>query len=323
MISCVKHVVQRPLCLAISGFLRYDILKKGCVSMAKKMYKIPYGLNSSYGDMEIAFQTKEGIGSKPLPVKVIISYLFSAMMCFFMVAKSFVRFGSILQIILFVVLWVALTFVLLSYDATRRMQIELVATLINYIPRGAREIITRMSSSALPFYRIAGIKSISKKNGVVEYVDGTYGYWYRVVGSASILLFDKDKQMILDRVDNFYRKMNTDAEIVFMTTKSSQQVYKQIASLKRKYDSLASDDPDLKNLANEQFRTLRDYVGSSFKCIHQYMVIKADNKEMLLQTKNIVQSEVENSSLMIKRCVPMYYDDIVATLELVYRGKGR
>ena len=287
------------------------------------MYKIPYGLNSSYGDMQMTLKTNDGIQSKPLPMKVVLSYICSAMLCFFMIAKTFVSYGSFLQIALFVVLWVALSFVLLSYDATRRMQIELVATLINYIPRQAREIITRKSANALPFYRIAGIKSISKKTGLVEYVDGTYAYWYRVVGSASILLFEADKRLILDRVDNFYRKMNTDAEVIFMTTKSSQQVYKQIAALKRKYDNLASDDPDLKELANEQFRTLRDYVGSSFKCIHQYMVIKADNKEMLQQTKNVLQSEVENSSLMIKRCVPMYYNDIVATLELVYRGKGR
>ena len=296
---------------------------KGRVRMAKKVYKIPYGLNSSYGDMQITLQTKDGLGAKPLPIKVIVSYLFSAMLCFFMLSKSFVRYGTALQMFLFVVLWIALTFVLLSYDSTRRMQIELIATLINYLPKNAREIITRRDSNALPFYRIAGIKSISKKNGLVEYIDGTFGFWYRVVGSASILLFEDDKSMILDRVDAFYTKMNTDAEIIFMTTKSSQQVYKQIANLKHKYDSLESDDPDLKALANEEFRTLRDYVGSSFKCIHQYMVIKADNREMLMQTKNVLQSEVENSSLMIKRCVPMYYDDIVSTLELVYRGKGK
>lgn len=291
--------------------------------MAKRMYKIPYGLNATYGDMQMSFQAKNGVGSKPMPIKVVISYLMSALLCFFVIMKTFVSCGTFLQIALFVVLWVMLTLVLFSYDATKRMQIELIATLINYIPKTAREIITRKDANAFPFYRIAGIKSISKKNGVVEYVDGTYAYWYRVVGSASILLFESDKQMILDRVDNFYRKMNTDAEIIFMTTKSSQQVYKQIASLKRKYDNLASDDPDLRELANEEFRTLRDYVGSSFKCIHQYMIIKADNKEMLIQTKNIVQAEVENSSLMIKRCVPMYYEDITATLELVYRGKGR
>ena len=76
-------------------------------------------------------------------------------------------------------------------------------------------------------------------------------------------------------------------------------------------------------MANAEFRTLKDYVGSSFKCIHQYMVVKADNFEMLQQTKNILASEVENSTLMIKRCMPMYYEDILATLELIYKGKGR
>ena len=175
----------------------------------------------------------------------------------------------------------------------------------------------------MPFYQIVGIESVDENTGLVKYTDGTFAYWYRVVGSASILLFDADKQAILDRVDNFYRKMNTDSEVIFITTKSSQQIYKQVLALKRKYDNLEVRDPDLIMLANEQFSTLKDYVGDSFKCIHQYMVIKADNKEVLMQTKNIIASEAENSSLMIKRCIAMYKDDILAALQLIYSGKGR
>lgn len=291
--------------------------------MAKNMYKIPFDLNANYSDMEISLKGKDGVGPKPMPVKVILAYVVSAMMCFMAVTKTVVRYGNGLQIALFIVLWVLMTLVLLRYDGTKRMQIELIPTLMSYVSRSSRVVITRSTSSAMPFYQIVGIESVDPRTGLVRYADGTFAYWYRVVGSASILLFEADKRAILDRVDNFYRKMNTDAEVLFVTTKSSQQVYKQIAALKRKYDALTVRDPDLVALANEQFRTLKEYVGNSFKCIHQYMIIKADNKEMLLQTKNVVQSEVENSSRMIKRCVPMYRDDILATLQLIYSGKGR
>ena len=287
------------------------------------MYKIPFDLNASYSDMEISLKGKDGVGPKPMPVKVILAYLVSAMMCFMVVTKTIVKYGSAFQIFLFVVLWILLTLVLLKYDGTKRMQIELIPALMSYVAKSSRVVITRLTSSAMPFYHIVGVESIDPKSGLVKYTDGTYAYWYRVVGSASILLFEADKRAILDRVDNFYRKMNTDAEILFITTKSSQQIYKQVASLKRKYDALTVRDPDLVALANEQFRTLKDYVGDSFKCIHQYMVIKADNREMLLQTKNVVQAEVESSSRMIKRCIPMYRDDILATMQLIYSGKGR
>lgn len=287
------------------------------------MYKIPYGLNATYGDMEISFQGKNGVGSKPIPVKVVLGYLCSALLCFFMVSKTIVSSGTFLQIALFVILWIGFTIVLLKYDPTHRLQAALIPTLLNYVRKSDRLVLTRKSSNAIPFYNIAGIKSIDEKSGLVEYLDGSFAYWYRVVGSASILLFDEDRRAILDRVDNFYRKLNTDCEILFITTKSSQQVYKQIMNLKRRYDALEVRDPELLEVANAEFRTLRDYVGSSFKCIHQYMVVKADNFEMLQQTKNLLAAEVESSTKMIKRCIPMYYDDILATLELIYKGKGR
>lgn len=287
------------------------------------MYKIPYDLNTSYGDMEISFQSKNGVGSKPIPIKVVLAYLCSVLMCFFAITKTVVRTGTGLQIFLFVVLWAGFTLVLFKYDATKRLQAALVPTLLGYISKSDRNVRTQSNSNVVPFYNIVGIKGINEKTGLVEYMDGTYAYWYRVVGSASILLFDDDRARILDRVDNFYRKLNTDCEVLFITTKSSQQVYKQIMNLKRRYDNLQVRDPDLLEVANAEFRTLKDYVGSSFKCIHQYMVVKADNFEMLQQTKNVLASEVENSTLMIKRCMPMYGDDILATLELIYKGKGR
>lgn len=292
--------------------------------MAKSAYKIPYGLNTSYGDMEISIKSGDAaMSSKPLPIKILLAYLMSLVCCVWVMTQTIISSGSLPQLICFVICWVLLTLVLFKQDATGRMQAELILTLLNYIPKKARQVITRNSANALPFYQIAGIDRIDKKSGLVVYTDGTYGYWYRVVGSASVLLFDADKRAILDRVDGFYQKMNTECEVIFITTKAAQQVYKQVANLKRRYDRLEVRDPELLELADEQFRCLKNYVGKEFKSVHQYLVLKADNKEVLLQSKNILQSEVENSTRMIKRCIPMFYDDIVAVLEQIYCGKGR
>ena len=293
--------------------------------MAKQAYKIPADLNATVLDMEIAIQSKDGVGVKPLPIKIILVYIISVLLCFYVVANTFIGKGSIFQIIVFVITWAGLTVVLAKHDKTKRMQAQSIPTLINYFPKANRYITTRKSSSALPFYRIVGIKNIDENSGLVEWEDGSFGYWYNVVGSASILLFEEDRNAIINRVDAFYRKLGTDADIGFITTKESQKVYRQVASLKRRYDALPKDahgnrDPDLEMLANEQFFIFRDYVGGTFKSIHQYLFIKADNKEALLQTKNVVQSEVENSSLMIKRCTAMYKSDIEEVLQTIYRG---
>lgn len=290
------------------------------IFMAKKVYKIPYNLDANYGDMEISFRSKDGISSKPIPIKVIISYLFSFFTCFLVITKTVIASGSFLQIACFVILWLLLTLVFFKYDSTKRMQFELLPTLLNYIPKKARVVITRRDANVTPFFRIVGISSIDKRTGLVKYFDGTYAFFYRVVGSASILLFDSDKDAVLDRVDNFYRKLNTESEVLFITTKSAQQVYRQIFSLKEKYSKLEYKDDDITRVANAQFKMLKDYVGKDFRSIHQYMVIKADNKEMLLQTKNILQSEIENSTRMIRRCIPMNYNDIIQILGSVYRA---
>lgn len=288
--------------------------------MAKSVYRIPGDLNASYGDMEIALQNDSGVGVRPLPIKVIFSYIIGIMLGFFIMAKTFVSHGNILQHAIFIALYGCLLLVMFRFDGTKRMQIELIPTLFDYLPKMNRYITTRSTSMATGFYNIAGIKSIDKRTGRVEHTDGTYSYWYRVTGSASILLFSGDKSAILAHVDSFYKAAPTDVEFIFVTTKSSQKVYRQLANLKRRYDALVYRDPDLIKLANDQFHDLKDFVGVEFKSIHQYLVLKADNKEALTRARSILQSEVERSSLMIKHCTAMYYDDIVDLLSLVYTG---
>lgn len=291
--------------------------------MAKQAYKIPFDLNASYADMEIAIRTKDGIGFKPAPMRNVLAYVIGFLSCFWIIRNTVMGASALPNQIFFAGIYIIGVFMLCKRDPTQRMQASLIGPLLNYIPHKSRVVMTRSNQNAAPFYQLVGIERVDKKSGLIVFADGTFGYMYRVVGSGSILLFDADKNAILDRVDAFYRKMNTDAELVFLTIKSSQAVYKQLAALKRTYDNLEVRDPGLLACAEEQFDVLKNFVGGSFKSLHQYLILKADNREMLSQTKNLLQSEVENSSRMIKRCVPLYYDDIVSVLSTIYKGKGR
>ena len=294
------------------------LIGKGITIMAKGAYKIPASMDTDFLDMELTLRGKDGVGLKPIPLKTIMFFFIGGMIGFVLLTKTFIMGGNIIQKALFVVLWVLALILLGKYDATKRMNMFLVPRLLSYMPRSNRYITTRMTSEATPFYQIVGIREIDD-NGLVEYGDGTYGYWYRIVGAASILLFEEDKNAILNRVDNFYRKINTDCEVMFMTCKESQKVYRQLANLNRRYKKLDIKDPDLDVLVDEQFDVLKNYVGGTFKSIHQYMLIKGDNKEALMSVKNVLQSEVENSSFMIKQCVPLYGDDIIEVLQSVYQ----
>lgn len=287
--------------------------------MAKKSYRVPYTLAQSYADMTVSLNTKDGSVGKVLPMLVIFTYVVSVLSCLIIVSKTYIgTYGNTLQVILFIILWAALTVVLAKFDGTRRMNIQRVATLLSYLPNRARHVYTRTTRSAIPFYNIVGIDKV-EQDGLVWYNDETFGYFYRVVGSASILLFEADQEAILNRVDNFFKKWQTDSEVIFITAKEGQKIYRQLANLQKRYENLQNDDPDLRDLAEEQFRILRDYVGKEFKSIHQYMVIKSANKEALRVANNILQSEVENSSLFIKQCVPLEKDDTLEVLRSIYQ----
>lgn len=173
------------------------------MAAAKSSYKIPYGLEQSYSDMMISLRSKDGSVGKVVPMVVVLTYILSFLVCMFMVTKTFIgSMGNPVQIALFVILWAALTVVLAKYDGTRRMNVQRVMTLLNYLPKRSRHVYTRMKNDAGPFWNILGIDSI-ESDGFITFLDKTYGYMYRVVGSASILLFDGDRDAIVSRVDNF------------------------------------------------------------------------------------------------------------------------
>ncbi len=288
----------------------------------KPSYRVPYSLNQSYTDMTIALQSKDGSVGRVIPMMAMLAYVVSFVACLMLVTKSFIgTMGSTGQIIIFIILWIAITVVLCKYDGTRRMNMQRITTLFNYLPKSARYVYTRNTRSAVPFWKIVGIESVAP-DGLVTYADKTYGYFYRVVGSASILLFESDQDAIITRVDNFFKKWQTDSEVIFITAKEGQKVYRQLAALQRRYENLQNDDQDLRDLAEEQFRILRDYVGKEFKSIHQYMVIKSDNKEALRVANGILQNEVENSALFIKQCVPLEKEDTLEFLRSIYQKGG-
>lgn len=286
--------------------------------MAKQSYKVPAGLNQTFADMEISIKSDNGIGFKPLPLKVVLVYVFGIILGVLICSKTFISTNGV-YVFLFGVVWLIALVLLGRYDKTKRMQLQMVPLLLAYLPRSARRVVVRKSlNNAAPMLGICPIADIDPETDVISFSDGSVGYMYRVVGSASILLFDEDRDAILSRVDSFYRKIGTECEIIFVTAKEAQKIYRQVANLKRRYDRLDTDDDELRYLAEEQFSVLKDYIGGSFRSIHQYMIIKADNKEMLTRNANIVQAEYENSSLMFKQCLKLGASDMYSVLRTIY-----
>ena len=289
--------------------------------MAKPVYKIPQDIDSSFLDMEIALQNDSGVGLKPLPVKVLLSFIASGLLCFWLVLNSFVKAGGPVAIVFFVLLWIALSFLLLKPDKSGDMALFKLPVLFNYIPKASRIVMTRSSGSATEFYSVANIKSMDLDNGIVTFADDTYGLIYSVVGSGSVLLFESDRDAILNRVDAFYRKMKTDYELIFITAKEAQNVKHAVARMDERIQNLYGDDPDLMALAKTERDVLTDHVAGEFRSIHQYMILKADNKESLIVGLNMIESECQSSTLVFKRCAVLTNEDLLHMFSKIYKGK--
>lgn len=284
--------------------------------MAKTSFKVPPSLDRSFMDHEINL-SGGGWQVPPTPVKVLLFYLVSVLALFWAVSSTFVGSANLPLVIGFVIFWLVMMVFLGKYNKNKEMNLSKIPAFVSYAQPGSRSITTRTTSNPSPFYSIARINSIDD-NGLMHLQDGTVAQGYLVVGSGSILVFEEDKKAILDRVDAFFRKIDTSAELVFVTTREPQRIYKQLAHLEDTNRNLTNRHPELVELMEERFDILRDFVGTAFTSIHQYLVIKADNLEALRRAHLIVAAEVEDSTLMFKQVTMMDLIDTTEMLKVFY-----
>lgn len=267
--------------------------------MAKQSYGIPYPLDSTYMDMEIAIQNNDGIGAKPFPIKNILLFLLGVVSCFLIVSNTFISRGNVVQKGIFVVLWAILCLLLLTTNRQKQLGVEKITSLITFLQADNRFVSTRGNDNANNMFKICGIEDVSKE-GLIKYTDGTYGLIFDVIGNASILLFDDHKNAVIDRVDNHYRKMKPNVTYQFITRKEPQNVYLQVASFDERQSEMTCKDADLTAMFETNKYVMANLVGHSFKSIHQYLIIQAPTEEELNLALNVFYGEVENSELMFK-----------------------
>lgn len=285
--------------------------------MAKNVYRIPASLNRSFLDHEIVL-SGGGFQMKPLPMKVILFWVGSIFVLFWMITSTFIKEATWWVIVLLVIWWFVATAFFGSYSKAKEMKFTSVPALMNYTGSKNRHVVTRNSADPSAFYSVTQLDDVDK-DGIITWADGTVGRAYLVVGSASVLVFAEDKVSILERVQAFWQKVDTTCEFLWITTKEPQRVWRQMANLDARNIALTARDPELLELMDEQYHILKDYVGGSFNSIHQYLVVKADNPEALRKAHVVVRSEAAESSLMIKQLTILDKADAQEMLSSVYQ----
>lgn len=285
----------------------------------EKRYHIPTSL-----DVNMLSKTITLFKNQSAPIKA--SLLFEGIgaflsVCWFL-SLPIIKSGSFMVKLTMAACFAGLFYLIFVPDATGVIKADMVPAAINYFFKPInRKIVVRQNRPANGMMILSDIDYVEDHTGLIHFLDGTVGFAYSVVGNASRLLFDQDQELILERVDRWYRKMGRNYEFIYITDREAQSVTNQINSLKERYAKLDVDDDDLNAIANMNYRFLDRVVGSTFKSVNQYLIIKADNGESLMRAKATLINEVADSALVFNRCEALMKPQIEKLLGKIFQGK--
>lgn len=291
----------------------------------KNSYKVPVSLNQSYLDVEIALVGKNGNGLRPMPIKIIFFWIAGIFIGGAISFNTFIKEAGYKYSFIFMILWLLFLFLLGSYDGTKRMGINLILPLFEYLDKSNRLIKMRSTDYVEPARKIFPIIDDGiEKSGMIHWADGSVGLGFSVVGSASMLLFESDKNNILNRVAKFYEKMDIESEIIYDTTKEPQVVDYQLKNLNERWnDREIIDCQGLNSLFIQQKNILEHDVGGRFNSIHQYMFVKTENEEVLQRFMNMFTYEADRSSYMFKNVRLLRRNELIEYFRKFYSGGNR
>ena len=289
--------------------------------MAKESYKIRASLDRSRIDRNISIPISEDMGVKSLYLGSLLFGIGGVLSLMAIMSYTFMKNASLPVKSFFSVFYLLMVGFCAYYTKFKELSIVQVKDFLEYIPRRSRIVKTRFGGDIKNFASITGITNFDKKTGIVQFYDGGYGVVYSVVGSASRLLFEKDQNLILDAVNNFYTKLPFNVEMITFTTKEAQKVYAQAYYLEERYKKLKAfgGDDELLELLEEEYDILKNHVGKEYTSIHQYVMLRADNAAQLKAQLPLFERAMLSSPLVFKSVERLDSKDVQKLLGGVYK----
>jgi hypothetical protein len=292
--------------------------------MAKQGYKIPASLDQTHLDRVISISNNPNSPIGLISLKTIVAYLGTAALIGVCWKLGMFKGNSIGFNIIYIILVFLFVSRLINTTKTGELAYNNLYAITDYLPKRMRLLSTTRNSNVDAFYKLYGIASIDDNNGNIRYKNGDFGTLLAVSGTGSILVFDEDKESILDANDAFWRKIDVGMYISEITIKEGQKVDLQLGNYQRRWNNLSATKMDLnvKNLIGDlmdaEVSVLADDIAVNYKSIHQYWLLRTQDKETLDSLKIIIKGEVDNSGLVIRTARTQYYNDIVRVSNIIF-----
>lgn len=224
--------------------------------------------------------------------------------------------------VVFLVLWMFATIFLFNTNKYGEVNFKKLIYLQIYLS-SVKKIFTRSKNKAFNFAKIVNILDIDDSNGVVYFSDGYKGLMFEVVGNASFMLFETDRNALLDNVDTFYRKFSDKVRFHQIHMLENQDVYMQLGALQSVVDNMQANnfyDEDCNRLLALQGKVLSRQIGKQFSIIKHYMIVSAPSMDELQLSYSMLADEVRSRGLVLKQMDRLRKGDICQVLKTVLVG---
>ena len=292
--------------------------------MAKQGYKIPASLDQTHLDRVISISNNPNSPIGLISLKTIVAYVGTGALVGVCWKLGMFNGNSAIFNIVYILLVFLFVSRLINTTKTGELSYKNLFAITDYLPKRMRVLSTTRNSSVDAFYRLYGIASVDDDNGDIRYKNGDYGTLLAVSGTGSILVFDEDKNDILDANDAFWRKVDVGMYITEITIKEGQKVDLQLGNYQHRWDKVSkSDSPDdIKNLIGDmmdaEIDVLANDIAVNYRSIHQYWLLRTSDKESLIALKTIIKGEIENNGLVVRTARTQYYDDVVRVSKIIF-----
>lgn len=294
----------------------------------KDRYSVPFSLDSSFLDISIPLGT-DSWNSFTLSVRTIVYGAASFMLYIILLHNS----DTLSQADMWVkacvaAAWLWVTWLLMSKDRAGELRSSHVIPVIKYMSKSNRNVSCRQGDEAyalkeiIPFRHttvpdVYLVETIS--TGITDSRTRLWMRCFRVLGNASALLFDEDRNEVLAHVASFWESFPPGVEVVQISRKEGQSTDAQVVSLKKRFDSYTGDDPDVVELFNDEMRVL-SVVSEYSRITHQYLCVMASSLDVLEDATRYLEREIRSSTWVFKSLVPVSEEEIDDLFAPIFNG---
>lgn len=265
--------------------------------VAKKNYRIPYSLDVTRLQAPVILTGPKGQGPFKRPIKlltIMLIALLGLVVPMFVFLNTGISEGSFLGKLLLFLGWEIFVLTLVIPQGNGEEGYKMFWPTIGYwVDTHNKVISTRGDADVAEVSDILQIRKIDD-SGRIAFANGWVGRIYEVDGHASNMLFENEKEYVIDSFERWLSLLPPNVNISIPTQHASIDVGDQMSAASERTGRQRTTD--LRALAARREKILRDNIAgnSRFKTISQCVVISATDPTALDEQCQWFEQQVQN-----------------------------